>query len=139
MGKVIGGNTAKAGTKVTLKATANMGYVFAGWNGPIDDTVNPLNPSLSYVVGKDDAEFIANFISVEEDWVDVRLDMAEEYTTGEEIDDIYVEVESGSLATLKVKGLPSGLKYTAKAIYNRDGELLHDANTIYGTPKKSGV
>lgn len=31
MGKVTGGKTAKAGTKLTLKATANKGYVFMGW------------------------------------------------------------------------------------------------------------
>ena len=31
MGKVTGGKTVKAGTKVTLKATANKGYVFMGW------------------------------------------------------------------------------------------------------------
>jgi len=139
MGKVTGGTTAKVGTKVTLKSTANKGYVFAGWDGPLDESQDSRNPSISYVVGEDDAEFVAYFIPVSDDWVDVWLEMDSEYTTGEEIDDIYVEVDSGSLATLKFKSLPSGLKYTAKAIYDRDGELLHEANTIYGTPKKSGV
>ena len=63
-----------------------------------------------------DVELEAVFIPASEDWVEVGLEMDSEYTTGEEISDIYVEVESGSLATLKFKGLPSGLKYTAKTI-----------------------
>jgi hypothetical protein len=139
MGKVMGGKTAKAGTKLTLKATANNGYVFVGWDGPLDDSQDPRNPSLSYVIGEDDAEFIANFISVEEDWVYVWMDCNDEYVTNEEISDIYISADSGSLATIKVAGLPTGLKYTAKPVYDRDGELLHEANTIYGTPTKSGV
>ena len=139
MGKVTDGKTANAGTKLTLKATANKGYVFAGWDGPIDDSQDPRNPSLSYVVGEDDAEFVAYFIPVEDDWVDVWMDCSNEYVTNEEISDIYIGADSGSLATLKVAGLPTGLKYTAKPVYDRNGELLHEANTIYGTPTKSGV
>ena len=139
MGKVTGGKTAKAGTKLTLRATANKGYVFAGWDGPLDDAQDPRNPSISYVVGEDDAEFVAYFMPVGEDWVDVWMYCRDEYVTNEEISDINIDVDSGSLATIKVTGLPSGLKYTTKAIYDRNGDLLHEANTIYGTPTKSGV
>ena len=143
-GKVSGGGIFAEGKKVSLKATANKGFVFAGWWDVANDdwfygAEDYRNPTLSYVMTDSDVELEAVFIPASEDWVEVGLEMDSEYTTGEEISDIYVEVVSGSLATLKFKGLPSGLKYTAKTIYNRDGELLHDANTIYGTPTKSGV
>ena len=143
-GKVSGGGIFAEGKKVSLKATANKGFVFAGWWDVANDdwfygAGDYRNPTLSYVMTDSDVVLEAVFIPASEDWVEVGLEMDSEYTTGEEISDIYVEVVSGSLATLKFKGLPSGLKYTAKTIYNRDGELLHDANTIYGTPTKSGV
>ena len=139
MGKVTGGKTAKAGTKLTLKATANNGYVFAGWDANVMVPMNGVdyfrNPTFSYVVNEYDENptFVAYFMPVEEDWVDVWVEMDSEYTTGEEIDDIYIGVDSGSLTTIKVQGLPSGLKFTDKPI---DG---HMPNCIYGTPKKSGV
>ena len=141
MGKVSGGKMAKAGTKLTLKATANKGYVFAGWDGPLDESVNHLSPSVTYVVGEDDAEFIARFIPIKEDGVEVWFEeLNDEYETNGEIGDIYVGLESGSLATVKVTGLPAGLKFTDKAIVDKkSGDVLHEANTIYGTPTKSGV
>ncbi len=46
-----------------------------------------------------------------------------------------------SLPTVKVAGLPAGLKFTAKPIYKKGSktEIEVSANTIYGTPTKSGV
>ena len=142
-GKVTGAGIYAEGKKVSLKATANKGFVFAGWRDaesgdPIEGDY--LNPNLSYVMGDGDAEFIAHFIPIEEDWVYVDFYPNGEYATGEEIGDIYVYCESMSLATVKVTGLPSGLKFTDKAIVDKkSGDVLHEANTIYGTPTKSGV
>ena len=143
-GKVTGAGIYTEGKKVTLKATANKGFVFAGWRDVnsgdwLSSDEDYRSPSLSYIMTDSDMEIEAVFIPVEEDWVDVWMDCNDEYVTNEEISDIYIGVGSGSLATLKVTGLPTGLKYTAKPVYDRNGELLHEANTIYGKPTKSGV
>ena len=149
MGSVSGGKTAKAGTKLTLKATAKKGYVFAGWyrdaagEKPVEGGVDYRSPSYTYVVGEDDATFYAKFIPVDEDWVGVWCQPQNEYVRGGEIAPLAVVVDSASLATVKVTGLPTGLKFTAKplvlkATNNREAEAL-PANTIYGTPTKSGI
>ena len=143
-GKVTGAGIYSEGKKATLKATANRGFVFAGWwDVNYDDWLygaqDYRSPSLSYIMTDSDKEIVAKFIPVEEDWVDVGFWPDSEYVTSEEISDIDIYVDSGSLATLKVTGLPAGLKFTAKPVYDRSGDLLHEANTIYGTPTKSGV
>ena len=142
MGKVTGGKTAKAGTKVTLKATANKGYVFAGWDGPLDESLDSRNPSVSYVIGDDDAEFKARFVPVKDDVADISFTMLKECPNGTAIDNVAVDVSGcTSLPTVKVVGLPAGLKFTAKPIYKKGSktEIEVPANTIYGTPTKSGV
>ena len=149
MGTVSGGKMAKAGTKVTLKATAKPGYVFAGWycdaagEEPVEGGVDYRSPSYNYVVGEDDVTFYAKFIPVDEDWVGVWCRPQDEYVRGGEIAPLAVAVGSASLATVKVTGLPTGLKFTAKpltlkATNNHEAEDL-PANTIYGTPTKSGI
>ena len=149
MGTVSGGKMASAGTKVTLKATAKPGYVFAGWyrdeagEEPVEGETDYRSPSYAYVVGEDDVTFYAKFIPVAEDWVGVWCRPQNEYVRGGEIAPLAVEVGSASLATVKVTGLPTGLKYTAKpmtlkATNNRAAVDL-PANTIYGTPTKSGI
>ena len=149
MGTVTGGKTAKAGTKVTLKATATAGYVFAGWyrdaagEEPVEDGTDYRSPSYAYVVGEDDATFYAKFIPVAEDWVSVWCQSQDEYVRGGEIAPLVVEVYSESLATVKVTGLPTGLKFTAKPLTlkatNYRAAVDLPANTIYGTPTKSGI
>ena len=141
MGKVTGGKTAKAGTKLTLKATANKGYVFSHWEGPIDD-VDPRSPSVTYVVGDGDVQFMAHFVPVADDIASVSFAMKDEYVTGDVIASVTVDVSGcTSLPTVKVTGLPAGLKFTAKPIYKKGSktEVEVPANTIYGTPTKSGV
>lgn len=138
-GTVTGSGFYASGETAVLKAIPENGFLFAGWIGLIDETVDLKNPTLKYVMKNRSVVVEAEFISVEDDWVDVWMDCSNEYVTNEEISDIYIGVDSGSLATLKVAGLPTGLKYTAKPVYDRNGELLHEANTIYGTPTKSGV
>ncbi|MDY5940755.1 MAG: InlB B-repeat-containing protein, partial [Eubacteriales bacterium] len=142
MGKVTGGKTAKAGTKLTLKATANKGYVFSYWEGPLGDAQDSRNPSISYVVGEDDAEFVARFIPVEDDVAAISFTMSKEYENGVVIDNVAIDVSGCiSLPTVKVTGLPAGLKFTAKDVFKNGSktEVEVPANTIYGTPTKSGV
>ena len=149
MGTVSGGKSAKGGTKLTLKATAKKGYVFAGWyrdaagEKPVEGVADYRSPSYTYVVGEDDATFFAKFIPVDEDWVGVWCQPQDEYVRGGEIAPLAVVVDSASLATVKVTGLPTGLKFTAKAMTlkatNNRAAVDLPANTIYGTPTKSGI
>ena len=142
MGKVTGGKTAKAGTKLTLKATANKGYVFSHWEGPLGDVADPRLPSVTYTVGNEDAQFTAHFISFADDVAAISFEMADEYVTGAATDPVAVDVYGcTSLPKVTVKGLPSGLKFTAKDVYKKGSktEIEYPANTIYGTPTKSGV
>lgn len=142
MGRVTGGKTAKAGTKLTLKATANKGYVFSHWEGPLGDEIDSRNPSISYVVGEVDAEFIAHFIPVKDDVAAISFMMPKDCPNGVAIDHVLVDVSGcASLPTVKVTGLPTGLKFTAVDILKKGSktEIEVPANTIYGTPTKSGV
>jgi hypothetical protein len=142
MGKVTGGKTAKAGAKLTLKATANKGYVFSHWEGPLGDGIDPRNPSISYVAGESDTEFVAHFVPVKDDVAAISFTMPKEIENGMAIENVAIDVSGcTSLPMVKVSGLPSGLKFTAKPIYKKGSktEIEVPANTIYGTPKKSGV
>ena len=142
MGKVSGGKTAKAGTKLTLKATANKGYVFSHWEGPLGDVTDPRSPSITYTVGNEDAQFTAHFIPLADDVAAISFEMLNEYATGESIASVAIDVTGcTSLPKVTVKGLPSGLKFTAKDVFKKGSktEIEYPANTIYGTPTKSGV
>lgn len=133
--KVSGGGSYKSGTKVTLKATAAKGWVFAGWEG-LDDVgaLEALNPKLSYVTTADDTFVHANFIEVREDWLYVEeagdvLQLA----LGEDVDDSFAAsfiadlIGTGSYPTVKVTDLPKGLKFSPATFL------------LSGKPTKSGV
>ena len=147
--KVTGAGAYLFGKRVTLKATAKKGYVFAGWyrdeagEKPVEGETDYRAPSYAYVVGEDDVTFYAKFIPVAEDWVGVWCRPQDEYVRGGEIAPLAVEVGSASLATVKVTGLPTGLKFTAKLMMlkatNNRAAVDLPANTIYGTPTKSGI
>ncbi|MBO5939989.1 MAG: hypothetical protein J6R18_02190, partial [Kiritimatiellae bacterium] len=142
MGKVSGGKTAKAGTKLTLKATANKGYVFSHWEGPLNDATDPRSPSFTYVAESRDVTFTAHFIPVADDAAAISFEMADEYAAGAAIAPVAIDVSKcTSLPKVTVKGLPSGLKFTAKDVFKKGSktEIEYPANTIYGTPTKSGV
>ncbi len=135
-----------AGTKLNLRAAAKRGHVFAGWSlegVAFPENRNPLDPTLPLVVGEEAIMVSASFIPVEEDWVALNGDFADEYETGGAFEPITLEVESASLASVKVTGLPAGLKFTAKPLTVRatktTPEVFYPANTIYGTPTRSGV
>ena len=164
MGKVTGGKMAKAGTKVTLKATANKGYVFAGWfeyNEEIGDHVpcdssetDYRNPSYAYTVGEDDKTFYAMFKPAEYDdvlmllvndgmedsWINPDEEELETFTVEDE-QHLKLTVLSASLPKVSVKGLPAGMKFTDKPVYKKGSktEIEYPANTIYGAPTKPGV
>ena len=149
--KVSGAGVYAPGKKVTIKATPAKGYVFAGWydeveGGRLAGEVDFRTPTYPYVMPSNDAELFAKFSRASDDDADllVRVDGEDvdkyECAPNEAIRPIVLDAYySTSLPTVKVTGLPPGLKFTAKKLINRDGSVLAEANTIYGTPTKSGV
>ena len=92
----------------------------------------------------------AKFIPVAEDWATVGCEIADEYVTKQAIEPVSVAFDGGSLPTVKVTGLPSGLKFTTKLVTSkvttgtgkdRVTTLVTNAlpYQIYGTPTKSGI
>ena len=151
MGKVTGTGSFASGKKITLKATANKGFVFAGWykdasfGSTFDGEVDYRTPSFPYVVGVEDATVYAKFMPISDDVAVLGVSAVEdEYAPKAEIVPISIDVSGCvSLPTVTVKGLPPGLKFTAKALDVKATKTTsaahYDANTIYGTPTKSGV
>jgi uncharacterized repeat protein (TIGR02543 family) len=149
-GKVMGAGVYLSGKKVTLKATANKGYVFAGWyedeafTTPCDSTVVDYRTiSYSYTMGNEDKTFYARFIPVAADaLLDLTVDGENVPTTFtiSEYAQLSLDVDSLSLPKISVKGLPAGMKFTAKPIYKKGSktEIEVPANTIYGAPTKPG-
>ena len=127
MGTVSGGGKAvKAGTKVTLKATAKKGNVFVEWR---DDKGVAVSQSVSYtyVAVDEDVTLTAVFATTAADEESLKV-AVEDVATGEDGTigtvgadgtwslDLGAYVESLSLPKLAVSGLPAGLKYDAKTM-----------------------
>ena len=143
-GKVTGGGAYAAGKKVTLKAKPNRGFVFSGWklnDMELSENVDVRNPKLSFTMGTKDVFVEASFIAQESDWVELHdcFRDGEEFVTGGTFTPVTIPVESGSLVKLKVRGLPAGLRFTAKPLSVRGTGNALPANTIYGKPTRSGV
>ena len=126
---VSGGGNYKPGTKVTLKAKSAKGWVFAGWDGIWDvEWPESLKPSLSLVTEDSDLDVTALFMPVSDDWLtifapvsfgtdfDAELDLGVDVTESGYGDFIYGIVDSGSYPTVKVSGLPSGVKFSASTL-----------------------
>ena len=146
-GPATGFGLLKPGESVTLKAVAATGYVFAGWYGRYDEADGTYAAPIAFDGGTDyratlgkwtmpagevrSVRLYARFVRAEADAEcrpAVSLEPAEDgYEAGKEIAPIVVTVDSLSLPTVTVKGLPSGLKFDAKAL------------KIVGTPTKPGV
>ena len=129
---VSGAGRFAAGSKKTLKATAAKGWVFAGWEGDGDMTwLESLNPSLAYTTTFDDAGFTAMFVPVSDDylWINEPEDGGFVFALKEEVDEeaILSLVESVSLPSLAVSGLPAGVKFTPKTAL------------LSGAPTKAGI
>ena len=131
-----------ANKKVSLKATAAKGWVFAGWDGVDGNELSLLNPSISIVKGVDDETYGAEFIRVSEDWLYVdkyfdddpgcvgdaaTLKLTQGSDVGPATNAIAKLVDTGSLPTISVSGLPAGLKFDAKTFM------------LSGKPTKAGV
>ncbi len=137
---VSGGGNYKSGTKVTLKAKSAKGWVFAGWDGIWDvEWPESLRPSLSLVTEDSDLDVTALFMPVSDDWLtifapvsfgtdfDAELDLGVDVTESGYGDFIYGIVDSGSYPTVKVSGLPSGVKFSASTLL------------LSGKPTKPGI
>ena len=164
-GKVTGAGRYAPGKKVTLKATANKGFAFGGWydvngklrmeNGKLaegekSDEPISLAASLTFEMGEKDIDLYARFVTVEADKGSIRAGLnggglpapAEGEPVSLETNvmaGVYLEwpiaAEALSQPTVKVAGLPSGLKFTAKDIVDsKTKQVTVPANTIYGAP-----
>jgi len=122
-GKVTVPKSWKTGQKVTWKATADKGSVFALWEGPLVDSLNLTknerrNPSLAFAVpeGFDTNQVTAVFIMADDDGLCSLNITQTEFAPNETLSDIYVTDDSWSYVTASVKGLPTGLKFDAKTM-----------------------
>jgi hypothetical protein len=172
-GTITGAGKYASGKKVTLKATANKGYVFAGWSdaggsqlaATEADAINCVPPavlngqdarsaSVSFAMPSNDVALVAQFVTADEDkqsiWLAVdgvemrRVEDNAPYRTNVWCG-VYlewpIEVDALSLPTVKVTGLPSGLKFADKPVTTKVGTgkaavvvTNVPANTIYGAP-----
>ena len=152
-GTITGEGKYAPGRKVTLKATANKGYVFAGWEG---DVVSQA-ANLSFAMPSNDVEYVAKFVTADEDKDSITVvvdgSALEPWVSKSETNalatniwaGVYLEwpVAAGALSEPKVKvsGLPAGLKFTDRPVTSRIGSgktavtvTNVPANTIYGAP-----
>ena len=149
-GKTAGAGAYPAGKKISLKATADKGSVFRGWyKAPYgeDDMISQA-ASLAYIMPDSNETLVAKFITVDEDkaGISTRLNNGEfEFKGDGDLAKksipcgIYlewpIEVSALSLPTVKITGLPPGLKFSAKDVVDsKTKEVIVPANTIYGTP-----
>ena len=134
---VTGTGNFKLGTKVTLKAKAAKGWVFSGWEGAsIAQGLQALSPSFEHVMTIDDlTEVRAKFIEIRDD----RLSVGSIGTNAVKIvkgvdfasDLVGRLIDTGSYPTVKVSGLPSGIKFDAKA-FSLTGKVSATAKTSVG-------
>ena len=149
-GKVTGAGAYPANKKVSLKATADRGSVFRGWymEPYSEDDIISQAASYSYVMPDANATLMAKFITADEDKAGIKTT----FNNGEFVFvsdgakatksipcGVYLEwpvdVSALSLPTVKVAGLPSGLKFTTKDVVDsKTKEVIVPANTVYGTP-----
>ena len=139
--------TAVGEEQVTLKLAAKKGYVFAGWykdnafTEPCDSSLSDYrNPTYTYNVDANNLNFNARFVTVDED---TKLDLLETKAITPKNDQraIQLVIDSYSLPKVSVKGLPAGMKFTAKPVMKKGSktEVEYPANTIYGTPTKPDI
>lgn len=133
-GKVTVPKSWKTGQKVTWKATADKGSVFARWEGPLVDSLNLTknerrNPSLAFAVpeGFETNQIKAVFIPLDDDGLYALGITQTEFDLKETVSGVCVTDDSQSYVTATASGLPTGLKFDAKKM------------AITGTPTKSGV
>ena len=140
-GKVSGGKAnAKAGSTLTLKATASKGYGFAGWYD--GEELASWQSSWKYQVTDESKAFSARFVAAKDDGFALTDKVPEGYEFGIEYqpkrsDCLAIGYKIGvphSEVTVKVSGLPSGIK----AVYGTDPKF-NGSFEFEGTAKKEGV
>lgn len=157
-GTVTGAGRYAPGKKAVLKATANRGYVFAGWREAGAD--GTLSRSAAYTIGAmppDDVALVAAFVTADEDRDSVAASLGglplAPWVSKTETHALATNVRAGvylewplaasalSETTVKVAGLPAGLRFAAKPVTSRSGTgrsavLVTNvpANTVYGAP-----
>lgn len=157
-GTVTGAGRYAPGKKAVLKATANRGYVFAGWREAGAD--GTLSRSVAYTIGAmppDDVALVAAFVTADEDRESVAASLGglplAPWVSKTETHALATNVRAGvylewplaasalSETTVKVAGLPAGLRFAAKPVTSRSGTgrsavLVTNvpANTVYGAP-----
>jgi len=133
----------KTGQKVTWKAAAAKGSVFARWEGELVESLGlsrneQRNPSLQFAVpaGFDTNQISAVFISIDDDGLrELSFRDGNGQQLGDE-DGILLELgkpvefwlvdDSKSYVSATVSGLPSGLKFDAKTLKVTGAPKKHD-------------
>ena len=133
----------KTGQKVTWKATAAKGSVFARWEGELVESLGlsrneQRNPSLQFIVpaGFDTNQISAVFISIDDDWLrelSFRDGNGQQMGDGDgvllklgETVEFWLSDDSQSYVSATVSGLPSGLKFDAKTLKVTGAPKKHD-------------
>lgn len=143
LGKVTGAGVFAEGKKATVKATSAKGYVFAGWyfdedfQYPVDlANLDYRTASYAFEMPSEELVLCARFLPEAEDRSIAAFLNDEELSDDAEAvcvtvaaeDDLpWLEVESLSVPNVTVKGVPTGVKWDAKA------------NRFTGSPTKPGV
>ena len=146
-GTVTGEGGYPANKKVALKATPDKESVFEGWFDEFDSCLSQ-SASYSYIMGLYNETLKAKFMTKKEDYDAISVDVDASGVPA--FDDKLVTevtlpcgvrvywpllVDARSEATVKVSGLPTGLKFTAKDVVDpKTKEVIAYANTIYGAP-----
>ena len=139
-GKASGSALVAEGKKVTVKATANKGYVFTGWFK--GEELREKAASYAFTPTAD-IDLVARFEPLAADYLELKDDfLPAEIKLGEVFSNA-VTITSGSLPTISVSGLPAGLKYYAKETVvkktSKTPEYTVPANTIFGIPTKASA
>ena len=146
-GSASGAKAYLANAKVSLKATPEKGSIFRGWYD--GEALLSQAASYTYQMPETDKTLIAKFISATDDasgatatvdglaFDSSRLTAETNITAGVYLAwPVAVEGTLTPVASVKVTGLPSGLKFADKDIMKKGSktEVEVPANTIYGTP-----
>ena len=154
-GTVTGGDVWLAsGKSVKFTAKAKKGYFFKGWYDAADGGLVSENAEFKFDMPEADVEFVARFVTADEDAASVRAEVNGLALFGEGVEKPIVLVPSASVkvglylewtlamssaASVTVSGLPSGLKFTAKGVVDRKTKAVTvPAMTIYGAPTAGG-
>ena len=150
-GTVTGGGKYQAGKKVTLKATAKKGYVFAGWyvgDDPleVEGGDDYRKASYNYTTTTEAVTITGKFVTVDEDKLEEKIilhyEPLELYAAYNPVDEKVV-VESYSLPSVSVANLPTGMKFDAKTMKitgapSKQGEQKNVVFTIKNESNKAG-